>query len=167
METPTAVPLLEWDNEPGPRMRSAFLFLLRGDEVRKFTGEDIPGWACVVSTRYTKNGNWSHTTFTIRLGEGIIPLSCKSGLETGFLEEGLKAAACKWRVHRAPGQLNRAPVANAGAARNGGRNVSFEIRTWADLAHVLGHSSAEAARAAWAPHAPQMAQRLDHAEMPV
>lgn len=50
-----------------------FLFLFRDGQWRLFDGENIPGFAAIVSKQYEKAGKWSGTDFVVRLADGIVP----------------------------------------------------------------------------------------------
>lgn len=54
--------------------RTPRLYLAKGGEVRKFTGENLPGWYAVVTAKYTKNGKWSNTQYQLDLAPGVRPL---------------------------------------------------------------------------------------------
>jgi len=86
---------IKWSNEPGPRSRGAWLILRKGEELREFKGETIPGWVVVVSSRFTKNGKWSHTTYQLALGAGVVAIPGRTGWETGRWTEGVQAATGK------------------------------------------------------------------------
>jgi len=79
----------------GPRSRGAWLILRKDGELREFKGETIPGWAVVVSSRFTKNGKWSHTTYQLALGAGVVAIPGRTGWETGRWTEGVHAATGK------------------------------------------------------------------------
>lgn len=82
-----------WSNEMGSRSRSAWLLLVKGDEIIPFNEEGIPGVAVVKGTDYTKNGKWSHTTYRIVTAPGVRAISGLNGWETGRFVEGLRSAA--------------------------------------------------------------------------
>ncbi len=52
------------------------LYLAKGGEIRKFTGEEnvVAGWYAVVTAKYTKNGKWSNTQYQLNLAPGVRPL---------------------------------------------------------------------------------------------
>lgn len=85
----------QWSNEPGPRSRGAWLILRKDGELREFKGETIQSWVVVVSSRYTKNGKWSHTTYQLALGAGVVAIPGRNGWETGRWTEGVQSATGK------------------------------------------------------------------------
>jgi len=50
------------------------LYLAKGGEVRKFSGENIPGFCAIVTLQYEKRGKWSNTTYQLDLVPGVRPL---------------------------------------------------------------------------------------------
>lgn len=55
--------------------RTPRLYLAKGGEIRKFTGENLVlGWYAVVTAKYTKNGKWSNTRYQLDLAPGVRPL---------------------------------------------------------------------------------------------
>lgn len=50
------------------------LWLVRGNEAVKFAGEPVKGFANVSSSKYVKNGKWSHTIFQLSLTPGVRPI---------------------------------------------------------------------------------------------
>lgn len=87
---------IRWLDQIGSRGRAPWLLLVRGDEVIPFSGVGIPGVVAVRGTDYTKSGKWSHTTYRLRLADGIRHIAGRSGWETGRFVEGLGAAVgCK------------------------------------------------------------------------
>lgn len=50
------------------------LYLAKSGEVKKFAGENIPGYCAVVTAQYTKNGKWSNTQYVLDLAAGVRPL---------------------------------------------------------------------------------------------
>lgn len=88
----TANSTITFSNQQGSRDRAAWLLLVKGEEVRVFTGETIPGLAVVVGSDYHKNGKWSHTTYRIALAPGVRAIPGKQGWETNTFAEGLRAA---------------------------------------------------------------------------
>ena len=50
------------------------LYLAKGGEVKKFAGENIPGYCAIVTAKYEKNGKWSNTTYQLELAPGVRPL---------------------------------------------------------------------------------------------
>lgn len=50
------------------------LYLAKGGEIKKFTGENIPGFCAIATSRYEKNGKWSNTTYQLDLVPGVRPL---------------------------------------------------------------------------------------------
>jgi len=83
---------ITWSDGIGSRGRNPFLLFVRGDEVIVFRGQDIPGVVVVKGTDYTKNGKWSHTTYRLRLADGIRHIAGRDGWETGRFVEGLGSA---------------------------------------------------------------------------
>jgi len=63
-----------------PGGRRPRLYLAKGGEVRKFEGVSIEGFALVKTTKFTKNGNWSNTDYTLVLHDGVRPLEFLSPL---------------------------------------------------------------------------------------
>lgn len=107
---------LEWSNEKGARSRPAWLLLEKGGALKEFAGETIPGWVVVTSSRFVKNGKWSHTKYTLALADDVRQLPLMAGWDTlGFLE-GLAAGTGK------------------------------PTTTWAEVADALGVPEAEARR---------------------
>lgn len=60
--------------------RTPRLYLVRGDEAKKFTGENIPGFTAIVTAVFDKNGKWSNTTYELDLAPGVRPLYFASPL---------------------------------------------------------------------------------------
>jgi hypothetical protein len=56
------------------------LYLAKGLEARKFTGESLPGYCAVVTAEYRQSGKWSNTTYQLRLAPGVRPLHFVSPL---------------------------------------------------------------------------------------
>ena len=54
--------------------RSPRLYLAKGGEIHKFTGENIPGFCAIVTSQYKKDGKWSNTTYQLDLVPGVRPL---------------------------------------------------------------------------------------------
>jgi hypothetical protein len=75
----------------GSRGRRPWLLLVRGDEVRAFTGADIPGWCAAGHSQYTKQGKWSHTTYTLAIADGVVAHPGHDGWEEGTFREGIGA----------------------------------------------------------------------------
>jgi hypothetical protein len=50
------------------------LYLAKGSEVRKFTGENIPGFAAIATEVYEKAGKFSNTDYLLVLAPGVRPL---------------------------------------------------------------------------------------------
>jgi len=126
---------LEWSDELGSRSRSAWLLLVREDEVLVFPGTTTKGWVVVMGTSYRKNGKWSHTTYRLALYDGVRAIVGKDGWETGTFAEGLRAAT----------------------------RSEAHLDTWPLLAGALGVSVESSKRflRAWRPKA---AERLDLVE---
>lgn len=80
---------ITWSDRIGSRSRAAWLLLIKGDEVIVFRGETIPGVVAVRGTQYTKEGKWSHTTYSLELANGIRHIAGRDGWETGRFVEGL------------------------------------------------------------------------------
>jgi len=57
-----------------PGGRRPRLYLAKGGEVKKFLGENIPGYCAIVTAQYEKNGKWSNTTYQLDLAPGVRPL---------------------------------------------------------------------------------------------
>ena len=56
------------------------LYLARGSEVRKFEGENIPGFCAVCAAQFSKNGKWSNTNYTLALAPGVRAIELVSPL---------------------------------------------------------------------------------------
>lgn len=124
----------EWSDQMGSRERSAWLLLVQGDDVRRFTGGSIPGVCVVVGNDYRKDGKWSHNTHRLSLAPDVRAIPGHDGWETGRFTEGI------------------------------GDAVGAETPdTWPQLAECLGVSvpSAMAFLRAWKP---QAAEALDQVE---
>lgn len=63
-----------------PGGRRPRLYLAKGGEVRKFAGENIPGFCAIAAQKYEKNGKWSSTTYQLELAPGVRPLEFLSPL---------------------------------------------------------------------------------------
>jgi len=63
--------MYEYNDGLLPAGRRPRLYLAKGGEVRKFTGENIPGFCAIAASRYRKNGKWSNTTYQLDLAPGI------------------------------------------------------------------------------------------------
>ena len=50
------------------------LYLAKGGEVCKFSGENIPGFCAITTSQYEKRGKWSNTTYQLDLVPGVRPL---------------------------------------------------------------------------------------------
>ena len=50
------------------------LYLAKGGEVCKFSGENIPGFCAIATSQYEKRGKWSNTTYQLDLVPGVRPL---------------------------------------------------------------------------------------------
>lgn len=51
--------------------RTPKLYLAKNGKAEKFVGQNLPG-LCVISThKYTKDGKWSNTTYTLLLAPGV------------------------------------------------------------------------------------------------
>ena len=50
------------------------LYLAKGGEVCKFSGENIPGFCAIAASQYEKRGKWSNTTYQLDLVPGVRPL---------------------------------------------------------------------------------------------
>ena len=59
------------------------LIICPGQGIIEFVGKDIPPAVRVLNTDYTKNGGWSHSSFTVELAEGHAPLVFGQDWETG------------------------------------------------------------------------------------
>lgn len=81
-----------WNDKLGNRRRVAWCLLIKGDEMRRFVGDTIPGWAVVTNKRYRKDGVWSSFTYDITLGRGVRMVSGHQGWETNTFLEGLTDA---------------------------------------------------------------------------
>lgn len=86
---------ITWSDGLGPRSRSPFLLLIKGDEIVAFDGKDISGLVVVRGTDYEKNGKWSHTTYRLAVADGVRHIAGRSGWNTGRFVEGLgEAVGC-------------------------------------------------------------------------
>lgn len=83
---------LSWSNEMGHRSHSAWLLLVKGEEIVSFGERTMPGWVVVLGTDYRQNGKWSHTTFRLELAVGVRAIAGHNGWETGRFVEGLRSA---------------------------------------------------------------------------
>ncbi len=54
-----------------PAGRRPRLYLAKGGEVKKFAGENIPGFCAVATAKYQKNGKWSCTDYSLDLAAGV------------------------------------------------------------------------------------------------
>ena len=63
-----------------PGRRRPRLYLARGGEVRKFTGDVLPGFCAIVTSWFTKNGDWSNTQYKIALAPGVRAIEFMSPL---------------------------------------------------------------------------------------
>jgi hypothetical protein len=63
-----------------PGGRSPRLYLAKGTNVKKFTGENIPDYCAVVTAQYEKAGKWSNTDYSLMLSPGVRPLHFVSPL---------------------------------------------------------------------------------------
>src|SRR5690606_4536198 len=82
--------------QPGGR-RPRLWLAKNGDGVaRKFTGNDIPGFAIVASQEFRPNGKWSNTTYRLMIARGVTPVYMISPLHgiwgQDFLSWGEAAA---------------------------------------------------------------------------
>lgn len=59
------------------------LVLIPGERIQEFQGESIPPAVRVLSTSYTKNGKWSHTTWKIWVDEDCCVLEFSQDWGTG------------------------------------------------------------------------------------
>lgn len=51
------------------------LYLAKGGEVKKFIGQNIPGFCAVATEQYQKSGKWSNTDYQLALAPGVRPIS--------------------------------------------------------------------------------------------
>lgn len=126
---------MEWSDKIGSRDRRAWLLIVKSDVVIPFTGVSIPGSVAVVGTSYVKNGKWSHTTFRLKLADGVRVIPGRDGWGTGRFVEGLGAV------------------------------LRLSTDTWTDVAAALGVSipSAMAFLRAWRPRAAEALDEVDRA----
>lgn len=61
----------KWNDGLLPAGRRPRLYLAKGGEAVKFTGENIAGFCAVAAQKYEKNGKWSNTTYTLDLAPGV------------------------------------------------------------------------------------------------
>jgi hypothetical protein len=95
-----------FNNKLGHRGRFHQNFICLPDEglAVEFTGKSLPG--CRVTREdYTKNGKWSHMTWTCDLDERLTPLAFSQDWETGewFPERTWEAATSRLELTRAVG----------------------------------------------------------------
>lgn len=78
---------MQFDNQLGSRDLSHLNLLLAtvNDQqlLFQFEGKSIPGVCRVVSEEYTKNGKWSHTTWSVELAPGITGFAFSQDWGTG------------------------------------------------------------------------------------
>ena len=67
--------------------RTPRLYLAKGGQVVKFSGEGIAGYCAVKTARYEKNGKWSNTTYVLDLAPGVRGLSFLSPLHGTWGDE--------------------------------------------------------------------------------
>lgn len=71
------------DGVSSRQRRHKNLVLCPGQGIIEFVGKDISPAVRVLNTDYTKNGGWSHSSFTVELAEGHAPLVFGQDWETG------------------------------------------------------------------------------------
>lgn len=64
----------EYNDGLRPAGRTPRLYLAKGGEIKKFEGENIPGYCAVTTAQYDKNGKWSNTAYQLDLVAGVRPL---------------------------------------------------------------------------------------------
>ncbi len=133
--TPSAPNSMTWSNGQGSRGRNAWLLLIKGDSITRFSGKSLPGLVDVRGTSYVKNGKWSHTTFRLELAAGVRAIAGWDGWETGRFIEGLRIAV----------------------------SGSAPVDTWLDVSVALGVSvpSAMAFLRDWCPKAAEALDLVD------
>jgi hypothetical protein len=57
-----------------PGGRKPRLYLAKGAQIAKFEGSNIAGFCAIAREKFTKNGNFSNTTFDLILAPGVRPL---------------------------------------------------------------------------------------------
>lgn len=82
---------IEWSDELGSRSRQPWLILVANGQLYTFKGKDIPGVVAISSSRYVKNGKWSHTNYKLALAEGVREYPGKQGWNDGTYREGIGA----------------------------------------------------------------------------
>lgn len=69
-----------YDDGLCPGGRQPRLYLANGGNLSKFSGQNIPGICVITAQKYTKNGKWSSTEWTLDLAPGIRPIHLLSPL---------------------------------------------------------------------------------------
>lgn len=82
------------------------LVICPGQGIIEFVGKDISPAVRVLNTDYTKNGGWSHSTWTVELAEGFMPCVYGQDWETGqwFTTQTWEGAVASFRNKMAYGQ---------------------------------------------------------------
>lgn len=82
------------------------LIICPGQGIIEFVGKDISPAVRVLNTDYTKNGGWSHSTWTVELAAGFMPCVYGQDWETGqwFTAKTWEGAVASFRNKMAYGQ---------------------------------------------------------------
>ncbi len=124
-----------WSNKIKSRGRSPWLLFIKGDEVIRFKGKDIPGIAVIKGTDYSQCGKWSGTTYRLAVIPDVRVIKGFEGWETARFTEGL-------------GEVT---------------SIGRPIDTWVDVAEALG-VSVPAAMEFLREWKPKAAERLDQVD---
>jgi hypothetical protein len=86
---------ITWNDGLLPGRRRPRLWIVKGEDARKFKGSDIEGFCFIKSYEYKKNGDWSNTTYKIALypGTKALPLCSPLHGDWGSKYEGWVDAA--------------------------------------------------------------------------
>ncbi len=63
---------IRWSDGLRNRGRSPLLFLCREGQWVRFAGKPIPGTLAVLSSKYEKNGKWSHTSYELAVSASAV-----------------------------------------------------------------------------------------------
>ncbi len=64
----------EYDNGLRKGRRTPKLYLAKGKDVSKFEGGNIEGFCAISTQKYTKQGKWSNTVYSLLLAKGVKPI---------------------------------------------------------------------------------------------
>lgn len=126
---------MSWSDQMGSRSRTSWLLLIKDGKVQVFSGSSLPGWAVVRSSKFVRQGKWSHTTYELALADDVRAIAGRQGWETNTFAEGIASVT---RAAKTP-------------------------TTWPEMAACFGveREAAEAFLRAWKPKA---AELLDNVE---